>query len=524
MIRFRTTSTLVALLIGAAIVVAVWQLPAAPARARATAAHHHERHLALSARQGAAWLAAEMHALADRLGDPVLGAAAGVGPATPPDDAALERLLAILRRTGPGPEGLVLADRAGNTLASAGLPPPPHAHDFGDDAVGVCSVCLEHMGLVFVQAPLGDGRLSAAVDARRVGAPVLEGLLLESDDEAFILGVRGEILFRSGPGVIDLDATAAEYALAASAAVEGTPWRVVVRAPKSRVVQGVAGEVRALLWTFGGFAALLVGALGGLGLVGRIARDEAYASAGRLAHAERLMSVGTLAAGISHEIGNATAIVSANLEIAREECTGETRKILDDAWLGVEQLHQVVTAVRGIARADLDGVSAATDLADALRPTLHLLDRVMKGPVQLNATVAPAEVALSPALLSQVVLNLVRNAEQALGEAGGRIFVTTEVRDEAVVLRVMDDGPGIPPSVRGRVFEPFFTTKPEGEGTGLGLWMCRELLARQGASIEVVARPDGQPGACFDLWLPRSVAVARVRPPSRKAPANTLAA
>ncbi len=90
--------------------------------------------------------------------------------------------------------------------------------------------------------------------------------------------------------------------------------------------------------------------------------------------------------------------------------------------------------------------------------------------------------------LNQVWANLVDNALDAVGE-GGRVTVTAEHDGEAVVVRVVDDGPGIPPEVKGRIFDAFFTTKPVGAGTGLGLDIAQRLVDRHEGSIDVTSEP-----------------------------------
>jgi signal transduction histidine kinase len=90
--------------------------------------------------------------------------------------------------------------------------------------------------------------------------------------------------------------------------------------------------------------------------------------------------------------------------------------------------------------------------------------------------------------LNQVWANLVDNAVDAVSD-GGRVTVTARVEGKNVVVRVTDDGPGIPAEVKSRIFDPFFTTKPVGKGTGLGLDIVRRLVDRNEGSIEVESRP-----------------------------------
>jgi signal transduction histidine kinase len=100
--------------------------------------------------------------------------------------------------------------------------------------------------------------------------------------------------------------------------------------------------------------------------------------------------------------------------------------------------------------------------------------------------------------LNQVWANLIDNALDAVGD-GGRVMVTARPAGTTVVVRVTDDGPGIPAEVKSRIFDPFFTTKPVGEGTGLGLDIVRRLVDRNDGAIEV----DSEPGRTeFRVALP----------------------
>jgi signal transduction histidine kinase len=108
-------------------------------------------------------------------------------------------------------------------------------------------------------------------------------------------------------------------------------------------------------------------------------------------------------------------------------------------------------------------------------------------------------------------MNLLLNAEHALGDTGGTITVRTDAGENAHALQVMDDGPGISPELKGRIFEPFFTTKDVGQGTGLGLSIALGVAIAHGGALEL--RPTDK-GACFQLTLPaRPTPVGAGRPP-----------
>ena len=233
---------------------------------------------------------------------------------------------------------------------------------------------------------------------------------------------------------------------------------------------------------------------------------------------QRLEGLGVLAAGIAHEINNPLAFVRANLahveRVAEEiEKAGDAS---DDRALALAELRDVI-------RESAAGVDRITTIVDTTRRLSRQAPAAF-GPVDLNAVVAEAlhvaglresvelavEVRLDPALptvrgsaerLSQVVLNLLVNARQALaGVPGPRVRVETVGSPEGAELRVHDNGPGLPPELRERIFDPFFTTKPPDEGMGLGLAIAFEIVSQHAGTLEAGASSEG--GACFTVRLP----------------------
>jgi CheY-like chemotaxis protein len=153
--------------------------------------------------------------------------------------------------------------------------------------------------------------------------------------------------------------------------------------------------------------------------------------------------------------------------------------------------------------------------------------------LRLELHPAPLGVLVNREEIQQVVLNLVGNAEHAIGDQPGSITIRTTAGEHAHTLQVIDDGPGISAELRGRVFEPFFTTKEVGEGTGLGLSIALGIATAHGGSLALcgasvggarVPEPGSQerrassgtrPGACFQLTLPAHVLAVSADPPAQ---------
>jgi signal transduction histidine kinase len=230
----------------------------------------------------------------------------------------------------------------------------------------------------------------------------------------------------------------------------------------------------------------------------------------RLVRSERLASVGRLAAGLAHEIGNPISALMGlqDLVLAGGLSPEEERDFTQRMRKETERIHRILRDLLQFARpAALPEPAVAPqagDLETALRDTLALVapQRSLKD-VKLESELEPElpPVALGNEQLMQVTLNLVLNAADAVGP-GGHVRISAKCRGQLVELAVEDDGPGVDARVRERLFEPFVTTKEVGKGTGLGLAVCRGLVEAVGGSIAL--DPARTRGARFVVELPRA--------------------
>ncbi len=234
------------------------------------------------------------------------------------------------------------------------------------------------------------------------------------------------------------------------------------------------------------------------------ARAELEEAQGQLLHASKMAAVGQLAAGVAHELNSPLGAMLINLEgLLRfsEDPTFQKRLRL---CLGATQRCQ--TIVGRLLTAFRPGTGTQRlDLASVVRTTLELVEPDLRGRQIRVAAELPegAPVTGDPTELSQVALNLVLNARDSLKQVdhGNKTITVRIVRDAGwVVLEVTDNGAGIAPADQARLFEPFFTTRPVGEGLGLGLSICHELVTRHGGRIEVESQVGR--GARFRVRLP----------------------
>ena len=244
---------------------------------------------------------------------------------------------------------------------------------------------------------------------------------------------------------------------------------------------------------------------------------ELFLARRQLEFAERLSALGTLAAGVAHELNNPLSVVLANVRYAVEESAGiapASLQALQEAADAGDRMRRIVQELQTFSRPQQEAhraVDPVSAMGAALRMTRARWRPVAGVRIELRPT---PRVNVSPTRLTQVFVNLVINAVQAMEPRGGGQLVLracTGPGGEAV-LSVTDDGPGIPEALRERIFEPFFTTKEVGKGTGLGLAISRTIIENYRGALEV-GPGDGGLGTTFTLRLPPVEAEPETLPP-----------
>lgn len=259
-----------------------------------------------------------------------------------------------------------------------------------------------------------------------------------------------------------------------------------------------------------------------------------------LARKERLASLGRLVAGVAHEVNNplnfstggATKLRSdlglvgrfvrslrgalappPSDELSRAEAacsTAETALDLVDA--GNQRIGAIVSNLQSYTRSER-AEPVPTDISGELETILGLcadeLEKAEVVPVLQIQSLPPC--VCRPGELGQVFVNLVLNACRAMQDQGGTLTISTGADPETVWVRFADTGPGVPVELRERIFEPFFTTHEPGEGTGLGLSVSHEIVARHGGELHLI---PSDTGAVFEVRLPRGQSSAPTPTPS----------
>jgi signal transduction histidine kinase/CheY-like chemotaxis protein len=251
--------------------------------------------------------------------------------------------------------------------------------------------------------------------------------------------------------------------------------------------------------------------------------EELQRTRDQLIQADRAIAIGRLAAGVAHEINNPLAYVVANLRYVQENLPAacgqaggqpggaapsiqveELQQALQEAAEGTGRVARIVRDLKAYSRPATEQ-RTATGLEAAMEAALSMASPELRPRAAVVRAYMPAPPALAdPVRLSQVFLNLLLNAAQAIPEgAAERHQVTVTVgcgADGWPFAEVRDTGPGIPEDAVGKIFDPFFTTKPQGQGSGLGLAVSMGIVTNLNGRIEVRSRPGE--GATFRVVLP----------------------
>lgn len=249
--------------------------------------------------------------------------------------------------------------------------------------------------------------------------------------------------------------------------------------------------------------------------------SQAYAdlkqAQSRLVQSAKLASLGELVAGVAHEINNPLAFAISHLQTARNSVGAllpeapnlssskhwiKARDRMEEMSGGLERIRELVLKLRTFSRLD-EGERKFVNVRECLDSVLTILSHRLRDRVEVTVELGkPESIDCYPSLLNQALMNLIANAIDAIGERSelGHLAITGGESGESYVLRIVDDGCGIPEDLRERVFDPFFTTKEIGKGTGLGLSITYSIIKKHGGTLELVPAPGG--GTIAELKLP----------------------
>lgn len=267
--------------------------------------------------------------------------------------------------------------------------------------------------------------------------------------------------------------------------------------------------------------------------------DERKLLESQLVQSEKLASLGQLAAGVAHEINNPIGFISSNLgtlegyfgklkemldayRLAEQAMqSGSTEKqlaalreqveldylmedipvLIKESKEGIGRAGKIVKDLKAFSRVESSEQWQWADLHEGIDSTLNIAANELKYKADVVKEYGDLpKIECLPSQINQVIMNLVVNAAQAMGEQRGKIILRSGVRGEQVWLEVTDNGSGIAPQSLQRIFDPFFTTKPVGQGTGLGLSLSYGIVNKHGGQITVCSEVGA--GTTFKVTLP----------------------
>lgn len=222
---------------------------------------------------------------------------------------------------------------------------------------------------------------------------------------------------------------------------------------------------------------------------------------------EKLSAMGELLAGVAHELNNPLSVVVGHSLMLREDCKDpDTLRQIEKISQAAERCAKIVKTFLTMARQQpvkMQQVSV-NDIVQVAVDVARYGDAGVGFEITCSLEDGLPMVCADPDQITQVCINLILNAEHAMRDSGDgdAITVSTQLSEESpgVLVRVADNGPGIPEDIQGRVFEPFFTTKEVGAGTGIGLALCHRILQTHNGRISLSQRPGS--GTAFDVFLP----------------------
>jgi two-component system, NtrC family, sensor kinase len=234
----------------------------------------------------------------------------------------------------------------------------------------------------------------------------------------------------------------------------------------------------------------------------------------RLVQSAKLASLGELVAGVAHEINNPLAFVISHLQTVRGSLTHLEPELPERAkhWHkaqtrlvemtgGLERIRELVLKLRTFSRLD-EGERKVVNVRECVDSVLTILAHRTRDRIAIETSFEePAQLDCFPSLLNQALMNLIANAIDAIGQAEApKLTITGGGAGSSYLLRVVDNGCGIPEELRERVFDPFFTTKEVGQGTGLGLSITYSIIKKHGGTLQLLPAAGG--GTLAEINLP----------------------
>lgn len=367
------------------------------------------------------------------------------------------------------------------------------------ERVEVVGNAFEDRRVVVVTEPIVIGKTTAAL---RIGLPLAgEGPL--APGIGLVLGFTffsSTIVALSGYALLRRRLLSPIHKLQkATQDIAGGEFDTVVRVDAARELSELAAALNVLSVSLGSYRTRTREQVESL----ERANSELQTVQDQLIRSAQLASVGRMAAGIAHEIGNPLAAVLGTIEVLNSglEDPEVERDLLERCRKEINRINRIIRDLLDFARpgtGDRAEMAIGVSLAEALETVRHQpAFRSVEVDLRIEPDLPTVECDVDK--FHQVLVNLLLNAADAIS-GSGRIEAVAELRNEDLVVHVRDNGPGFDGAVLETVFEPFVTTKGAGQGTGLGLAICQSIVTAEGGWIRASNRPEG--GGCVSFGLP----------------------
>ncbi len=213
----------------------------------------------------------------------------------------------------------------------------------------------------------------------------------------------------------------------------------------------------------------------------------------RLVRAERLATMGEMMASVAHELNNKLTPILGYAEILSADMNREQlEKAVEGIRTASEGAKRIVNSLLLFSRREKP-TKIECNINEIIENACNLVSTCISGgtPIKIEKSLAPSisYVMADPHQIEQVITNVMKNAVDALSKNGGKITVSTETQDDYVVVKIIDNGPGISDDIIRKIFDPFFSTKSQKDGTGLGLSICHGIIKEHGGDISVHSQP-----------------------------------
>ena len=371
------------------------------------------------------------------------------------------------------------------------------------ERVEVVGTAFDDRRVVVVTEPIISGR---TVSALRIGLP-LEGEGPVAPGIGLVLGFTffsSTIVALSGYALLRRRLLSPVARLqSATQAIAGGEFETVVRVDAARELSELASALNVLAVSLQSYRARTREQVESL----EAANQELQSVQRQLIRSAQLASVGRMAAGIAHEVGNPLAAVLGYVEVLSTGVDDQEveRDLLERSKKEINRINRIVRDLLDFARpgtGERSQVHPKTALSEALETVVH-----QPGFRDVEVVVEAAEslpsIECEADKFHQVLVNLLLNAADAI-DGEGRVHASAKVVDVDLVIAIADDGPGFDAAFLDAIFEPFVTTKVAGRGTGLGLAICQSILEAEGGWIRAENRDNGGAVISFGLPLERS--------------------